>query len=139
MTSTINMQDMRYLNLFGKITRIDTRFYFLYNGILFFCVPKNLVSKAVGEEGRNIRTISNILGKRIKVIPVPLGILHIRPFIEAIVSPVTFKSLDINGNEVILTAGNTQNKAALIGRNKARFFEMQKIVKEFFGKEFKII
>lgn len=130
---------MRYLNLFGKITRIDTRFYFIYNGTIFFCVPKDLISKAIGEEGRNVREMHNIIGKRIKIIPVPLGILHIKPFIETIVSPVTFKNVEVKGNEVILTAGNTQNKAALIGRNKVRLFEMQKIIHDFFGKEFRII
>lgn len=138
MTSTINMQDMRYLNLFGKITRIDTRFYFIYNGVIFFCVPKPLISKAIGEEGRNVRTMHDILGKKIRIIPVPQGEFHIKPFIETIVAPVAFKDIEVRGNEVILTAGNTQNKAALIGRNKARLFEMQKIIKEFFGKEFRI-
>ena len=139
MTSTINMQDMRYLNLFGKITRIDTRFYFVYNGIVFFCVPKELISKAIGEEGRNVRTLHNIIGKKIKIIPVPLGIQHIKPFIDIIVSPVTFKNVEVKGNELILTAGNTQNRAALIGRNKVRLSEMQKIIHDFFGKEFRII
>ncbi|HTY43817.1 MAG TPA: hypothetical protein VMC80_01090 [Patescibacteria group bacterium] len=138
MASTINMQDMRYLNLFEKITKIGTRFYFVYNGTIFFCVPKHLISKAVGEEGRNVRTMNNILRKRIRIIPMPIGIQHIRPFIETIVSPVTFKDVEVKDSEVILNAGNTQNKAALMGRNKVRLSEMQKIIHDFFGKEFRI-
>lgn len=131
------MQDIRYLNLFGKITKIRTRFCFKYNETMFFCVPKNLLSKCIGENGRNVRQISEILRKKIKIIPIPLGIQHIKQFIEIIVSPVTFKGLEIKGNEIILTAGS-QSKAALIGRNKRRFLEMQKIIKSFFGKEFRI-
>jgi hypothetical protein len=38
-----------------------------------------------------------------------------------------------------LTAGNTQNKAALIGRDKRRLLEMQKIIKDFFSRDFRII
>jgi len=132
------MQDMRYLNLFGKITRVNTRFCFKYNENIVFCVPRIFISKAVGERGKNIKQISMILRKRIKVVPKPRGIRDIKSFIEAIVKPVTFKDLEIKNNEIILTAGN-QSKAALIGRNKRRLLEMQKIVKDFFGKEFRII
>jgi len=137
-TGTINMQDMRYLNLFGRITGISTRHVIKYNEMIIFCVPKMLISKAIGEGGRNIRKISEILGRRIKVIPMPKELSHARYFIEAIVSPVKFRDLEIKDNEMILTAGKT-SKAALIGREKRRLIEMQKIIKDFFGKEFKII
>jgi transcription antitermination factor NusA-like protein len=138
MIKTINMQDMRYLNLFGKITRVSTRFCFKYNEMIMFCVPKPLISKAIGEGGKNIRQISEIIRKRIRIIPYPRGIQDARIFIGAIIKPVLFKDLEIKDNEIIVTAGN-QNKAALIGRNKRRFLEMQKIIKDFFGKEFRIV
>lgn len=139
MTNTINMQDMRYMNLFGQITRIDTRFCFIYNDTIFFCVPKHLLSKAIGEGGKNVRTMHNILGKRVKVIPMPVGIQHVRPFIETIVTPITFKGVDIVNDEIVLTAGTTQSKAMLLGREKRRLLEMQQIIKNFFGKEFRIV
>jgi len=138
MVSTINMQDMRYLNLFRRITKIHTRFCFKYNEAIIFCVPQRLVSKAVGEEGKNVKQISRILRKRIKIVPSPKGIQDAKKFIEAVISPTTFKDLEIKDNELIIIAGS-QNKAALIGRNKRRFLEMQRIVKDFFKKEFKIV
>jgi len=138
LAGTINMQDMRYLNLFRRLSGISTRHVLQYNQMIIFCVPKNLVSKAIGENGRNIKKMSEILGKRIKVIPIPKGAEHAKPFIEAIVSPVKFRDLEIKDNEMILNAGK-QSKAALIGRDKRRLIEMQKIVKDFFGKEFRII
>ncbi|MCK5043834.1 hypothetical protein KAR52_02430 [Candidatus Pacearchaeota archaeon] len=134
----IDMRYMRYLNLFGKITRVDTRFCFEYNQFIVFCVPQQLISKAVGIGGKNIKQMSGILNKKIKVVPLPLGIQDAEKFIKAIVNPVTFKDLKISDNEIVLTAG-TQNKAALIGRNKRRFLEMQGIIKNYFGKTFKII
>ncbi len=138
MAGTINMQDLRHLNLFNRITRVSTRHVIQYNDIIIFCVPRSLIPMAIGEKGRNIRQISEILGKKIKVIPIPQGIQHARHFIEAIVSPVTFRNLEIRDNEIILTAGKN-SKAALLGRDKRRLIEMQRIVKDFFGKEFKII
>jgi len=138
MAGTINMQDMRYLNLFRRITGISTRHVLRYNEMILFCVPKEMISRAIGPEARNIKRMSEILGRRIKVIPLPLGIQHARPFIQAIVAPVEFKDLEIKDNEMILNAGS-MSKAALLGRNKRRLLEMQKIIKDFFGKEFKII
>lgn len=138
MVNTISMQDMRYLNLFGKKTRVSTRFCFEYNNTIFFCVPKVFVSRAVGEGGKNIREISMIIKKKVKVIPMPRGIEDVQRFISLIVSPVEFKDLEISGDEVVLTAGS-QSKAALLGRNKRRLIEMQKIVQSFFGKEFRIV
>tara|TARA_Y100000310_G_scaffold255681_1_gene263204 strand:- start:2707 stop:3120 length:414 start_codon:yes stop_codon:yes gene_type:complete len=137
MAKTISMQDMRYLNLFGKITQISTRFCFFYNNSIIFCVPESLVSKAIGQNGRNIKKMNEILGKRIKVIPKPNSI-YVRKFIEDVVSPITFKDLEVAENEIILTAGS-QSKAALIGRNKRRLFELQKISKDYFGKELRIV
>ena len=138
MAGTINMQDMRYLNLFRRITGISTRHVLKYNEMIVFCVPKIMISKALGKDAKNIKRIHEILGKRIKVIPIPKGIEHAKQFIEAIVSPVEFKELEVKDNEIILTAGN-RSKAALLGRNKRRLHEMQQIIKDFFGKEFRII
>jgi NusA-like KH domain protein len=138
MVKTIDMQDMRYLNLFAKITRVNTPFCFKYNEAIIFCVPRKLISKAVGENGKNVKQINQILRRRIKIIPNPQGIEDAKEFITAIVSPVIFKELNVKNDDIILTAGS-QSKAALIGRNKRRFLEMQKIIKSFFDKEFKIV
>ena len=129
---------MRYLNLFGKITGVDTRYCFKYNSYIVFSIPRHFVSKAIGEGGRNVREMNRILGRKIKIIPHPEKKEDMGDFIAGIITPVTFKNLEIKNNEIILTAGN-QNKAALIGRNKARILEMQKIIKDFFGMEFRIV
>jgi NusA-like KH domain protein len=138
MVNTIDMQNLQYLNLFGKVTKVDTRFCFMYNNVLVFCVPRHLVSKAVGKQGSNVKRMSELLRKKIKIIAVPEDVRNAREFIQHIVSPVEFKDLEIKDDEIILTAG-MQSKAALLGRNKRRLIEMQKIVKSFFERDFKII
>ena len=79
-----------------------------------------------------------LLRKRVKIISQPRGIADAKQFIESIISPVTFKGLEVTDNELIVDAGGMQNKAALIGRNKRRLLEMQKIIKNYFGKELRI-
>lgn len=138
LSGTIGMQDIRHLNLFRKVTGISTRHVFNYNNMLVFCVPKMFLYQAIGKDAGNLKQISKITGKRIKVIPVPKGEHHAKDFIRAIVSPVEFNDIEIKDNEIILTAGS-RNKAALLGRDKRRLHEMQLIIKNFFGKEFKIV
>ena len=82
--------------------------------------------------------MSQILRKKIKIIEEPKDIENIKKFISDIVDPVTFKDVEVSGDEVILTAGS-QSKAALLGRNKRRLKEMQKIVEDYFNKEFRIV
>lgn len=132
------MQDMRYLNLFAKTTGVSTRFCFRYNDFIIFSVPKELVSKAIGESGKNVKRLNEILGRKIKVVFAPHGFQDAREFMEDVISPVGFKDFEMNPKEIIITAGS-QNKAALIGRNKRRLYELQKIAKDFFGRELRVV
>ena len=132
------MQDMRHLNLFSRITKIHTRFYFKYNETLMFCVPKFKIPQALGKDNENLRRMSTILKKRIRVLPKPRGVEDAKSFIQAIVSPATFKEIEVTNKEIIITAGSVQNKATLLGRNKKRLEEMKGIVRDFFGLEYRV-
>jgi transcription antitermination factor NusA-like protein len=138
MTNTIEMEDLMHLKLFESVTKISTRHTFIYNNTLFFCVPKKDLSKAIGKEAANVKKINFIAKKRVRILALPTEERDIKKFVESIVSPIEFSELEIKPNEVILTAGN-QSKAALLGREKRRLKEMEKIVKDYFKKSFKII
>jgi len=138
MVNVLDMKDIRYINLFGQVTRISTRHCFMYNEVIIFAVPKHLVSKAIGEGGKNVKRINMVTKKRVKIIPMPLGIQHAEEFIRAIVSPVSFNELEITDDEIVITAGN-QNKAALLGRNKRRLLELQEIVRNYFKRDLRIV
>lgn len=133
------MQDMRHLNLFEKITGVSTRFCFNYGDSMVFLVPHPMISKAIGENGRNIKRVSEILGRKIKVVPSPNGIYDAKKFIENIVSPTAFRGIDIGENEIVVASAGTQSKAALMGRDKKRLHELQKMSKDLFGKELRVI
>jgi len=138
MTNTLEMKDLLNLKLFEKITNIPTTYTFNYNNVIFFCVPRAQISQAIGRDASNVRRISAIAKKRIKILAIPDGEQDIKKFVEGIVSPITFTDLIIKDDEVILNAG-PQNKASLLGRNKKRLEEMQKIISNYFNKGFKII
>ena len=139
MVNTINMQDMRHLNLFEKITRVRTRFCFPYNEMVVFCVPKSKLAMSLGSQGSNLRRISEIIKKRIRILPMPRGPIDARYFIQSLISPATFKDMDVTDKEIIITAGGVQNKATLLGRNKKRLEEMKSIVKNFFNLDYRVV
>jgi len=138
MGKTINMQVMRYINLFSKISKVSPKHCFVYNSMIIFIVPKNQIQKAIGKNSENLKKTSEIIKRKIKVVGNPEGISDAERFIQTIISPIEFKGIEIDGNTLIINAGQ-QSKAMLIGRNKARLEEMKKIIKDYFGKELKIV
>jgi transcription antitermination factor NusA-like protein len=137
--ATINMQTMRYINMLDRVSRVKTTKCFNYNGAIVFAVSKHFVSQAIGPNANNIKVIQDNLGKRVKIIKEPQGVDGAKEFIEEIVSPVKFKSLEVKDSELIVTAGNMQNKASLLGRNKKRYEELSLIIKDTFSLDLKII
>lgn len=138
MVKTISMQDMRHLNLFNKVTKLRTDSCFSYNDTLMYCVPKSKVQQALGKSNENLRKISEIVKKRVRIIPMPRGEEDIESFVKAVIAPVQFNSIEVKEDEVVVNAG-AQSKAALLGRNKRRLLEMQKIISDFFKKNYRVI
>src|SRR3989338_3768635 len=136
--ATIDMQMMRYINLLDKASRVKTRKCFLYNNVIIFAVPRAFMSQAIGPDAANIRFIQDQIGKRIRIVEEARGIEDVERFVGTIVSPVTFKGLELKEGIFILTAG-PQSKAALIGRNRRREDELRQIVRDTFGYDLKII
>ena len=135
----INMQTMRYINLLDRESRVKTSKCFVYNNTIYFAVPPEKISKAIGPNANNIRRLQEQIGKKIRIIKKVGNKEDAGKFVQEIVAPVRFKSVDINDNVVIITAGSNQSKASLIGRDKRRLLELSKILKDLFDFDLKII
>ena len=70
-TKTFDMQFIRYINLFGRITRVEAKHCFSYNNMLVFAVPQFAIERAIGRDNSNLKKLSNILGKRVRVVSEP--------------------------------------------------------------------
>lgn len=132
MVKVLDMQFIRYANLFSKVTQMATNHCFEYNHTIIFVVPRNLVMKAIGPNNMNLRKLSDVIGKKVKVIAAPKGIEDLNGFVSIITYPVKFKSIDIKDREAVINA-NIQSKASLIGKEKARLSEMENILGQYFG------
>jgi transcription antitermination factor NusA-like protein len=133
MAGVIDMQLMRYINLFSRTTKVQTTKVFVYNNQIVFAVPKAKVSAAIGKGASNIKRMNDILRKKIKIVAMPAidsdeGIVK---FLADVVAPVEFVRADIKNGSVVITAGR-ESKAALIGRNRTREKELGEVLKNFF-------
>jgi len=133
MAGTIDMQLMRYINLFARTTRVQTTKVFVYNNQIVFAVPRDKVSLAIGREACNIKKMSEILRKRIRVVAMPAvdSDEGIGKFVEAVVAPIEFNKIEVKNDSVVVTAGR-QSKAALIGRGRQREKELAEVLRNFF-------
>ena len=130
------MQFIRYINLFGRVTRVTAKHCFLYNNTLLFIVAKNQIEQSIGKDNSNLRKLSEILGKRIRVIAEPHSMKDLKNFVSVLVSPIKFDSLEIvktaSGDEEVLIKADLQGRSMLIGRNKARLDELKQIIEQYF-------
>lgn len=141
MAGIIDMQLMRYINLFSRVSNVSTTHCFVYNGVIVFAVPDFKVSMAIGRDAVNVRKLREILGKKVRVVAMPSEVTQeqIGKFIADVINPVEFTKIDLNQDSLIINAGR-QNKAALIGRNRMRERELSEILKNYFHiNNFKIV
>jgi len=127
----LDITSIQYLNLFERITGIKTSNCFSYNNALVFAVDPQFFSRAIGENGQNVKRLSLILKKRIKIVTLPSTINDAERFVKAVVYPVEFRRINILGDEMTIVAGS-QSKAALIGRESRRLIELKNILENFF-------
>lgn len=132
MMKILDMQFIRYANIFYRITGIRCNHCFSYNNTILFAVPRHFVMKAIGKDNINLERLSRIIGKKIKIVAIPNGEDDIENFVSIIVKPARFRAIKVNGEEIIISA-DLQNKASLIGKNKSRLIEMENILKQYFG------
>ena len=134
MAGVIDMKMMRYINLFSKISHVDTTNCFIYNGQIIFAVPKAQVSMALGRDASNVRRMREIIGKKIKIVAMPEkeNRDELAGFIGDVINPTEFNKIEIKEGSVVITAGR-QNKASLIGRDRTREKELFGILKDHFG------
>ncbi len=132
MVKVLDMQFIRYANIFYNVTKIRTNHCFQYNNTLIFAVPRNLIMRAIGPNNSNLTKLSNVLGKKIKIVAIPNGKEDMERFVSTITRPVRFKTIEVRDGEAVITA-NMQSKASLIGKNKARLDEMENILGQYFG------
>ncbi|MAE49472.1 hypothetical protein CMI48_01455 [Candidatus Pacearchaeota archaeon] len=136
--AVLTMQTMRYINVLDQATKVKTSKCFVHNNTVFFAVPKSMVAKAIGPGAKHVKAIQVKLGRKVKIIE-EAAENGVSKFVSSIVAPVEFTSAEIKDGELVIKAGNMQNKAGLLGRHKKRLEELKEIVRGVFRVDLKVI
>ena len=92
------MQLMRYINLFAKASGVQTTECFVYNNAIYFAVPDFMMSKALGRDAINVKRISEVLSRKIRIVPLNN---------KADLDYTSTGALTLNGGTIADLAGNT--------------------------------
>lgn len=131
----LDIETIGYANTFENLTRVGVKDCFLdKNNNLVFIVDFGKAGMAIGKDGSNIKRLSNMLKKRIRVIefnsdPVKFAANAIHPLKGEIRQ---------EDKIIIIKADSMQDKAKLIGRNKQNLNALQELVNKYFDYEVKI-
>lgn len=121
-------QDIQYINIFEKVTKVRPSDCFAYGFYLVFTVPNSELSKAIGQGGINAKRLRNVLNKKIKIISYTGDK---EEFIKDILAPIKFKELKLDEKTLSIKAG-PQSKALIIGKNSTRLKELKNILERYF-------
>lgn len=128
----LNINLIRYLNILEEISKVRAINCFTLNNTLFFVVKKKDMKKAIGRNGNNVRKVSNIIKKRIRVLSNPTNEEEKVVFIEKMLEPLSIEKITLKGEEVFIKAG-LQERSIIIGRNRKGEKEMIDVLNQLFG------
>lgn len=133
----IDAKIIGFINTFERVTRTNIKTAFLdKNNQLVFIVNEGKAGKAIGKGGSNIKKLSHLLKKRIKVVEFNQDI---KEFIKSYINPLKAEKIEIEDKTVKIKAKSRQTKALLIGKNQQNIQELNKLTKKFFDCEVKVI
>ncbi|MFH0831537.1 MAG: hypothetical protein V1886_01575 [archaeon] len=132
MTRTLEMQFIQYMNFFERAIGLRAKHCFSYNSTIFFVVSPALVPRALGNGAENLKRLSIMLRRKIRIIAAPSSANDAKEFISRLVYPLEINGFTIEGKEGCILAPR-QSRAMIIGRNKTKLVELEGVLKEYFG------
>ena len=125
-----------YITTFENITKTNVKDCFINkNCQVVFVVKEGQGSRAVGKKAVILRKLERLFNKRIRIVefnPNP------EEFAKNFIYPLKSPEIKLIENELIIKTNSVQLKGLLLGRNKANFQELQKVIKKYFNIEVKI-
>jgi N utilization substance protein A len=131
-----DLDTIRIITLFESVTRTNVKDCFSLNETLVFIVKEGQVSKAVGKGGVNVKKISNMLNKRIKIVEHKSEPVK---FIKGFISPIVAEEITVEDGIMTIKVTSTKDKGLLIGRDRKNLNVLNDLVSKYFElKEVKI-
>ncbi len=98
------------------------------NGILVFIINQGEIAKAIGKKGTNIKRLSMLLKKKVKLIEFNENVLE---FVKNCIQPLQ-ASVSQEDDKIVLESPDTTIKAKLIGRDRQNLNALKELVNRHF-------
>lgn len=135
----MNKLDIKTIGLittFEKITRSHVKTVFTdKNNQVVFIVQEGEAGKAIGKSGVNIKRLSALMKKKVKVIEFNPDV---KEFIKNCIAPLQVDAIKVEEKKVILQSTSRQTRAQIIGRDKTNLKELNQLVKKYFDDEISV-
>lgn len=129
MTISFDTEILQYMNLFNQITKLTPKDCFKSNNNLVFIVKQGDIGKAIGKKGVNVKKLSSIIKKSVKIIEFNDDVCK---FIANLILPIKAKEIQREDNKVIIIANNNYEKGQIFGREKSNLKEILSTISKFF-------
>jgi len=119
---------MKYMSLFSSITRASVKDVINADKLIFI-VDGGQMAKAIGKHGANVKRMSNMLKRDLKIVefnPDPVA------FIKNFIAPIKPTEISNEDGVITITGKTTSEKGILIGRNAANLNKLKEIVDRYF-------
>ncbi len=133
----IDLESIRLMNLFEKITRTHVKDIFKYKGRLTFLVAEGELRKALGKNKTNLIKIESLLNQKIRIVSFSNDKLR---FIINLFHPLKVLEIREEDGVVIVKGPDAKTKGLMIGARAKNLRETEEIVRKYFDcKEIKVV
>jgi NusA-like KH domain protein len=127
-----NLQQIQYVNLFEKKTKTHVKDCFFYQDRLVFIVMPGQASKAVGKLGTNVKYLSNLTKKKIKIVEFSDNPVE---FIKSFIAPIEPAEITLENKIITIKPKTVKDKGHLIGRDSKNIKAIKEITKKYYDIE----
>ena len=124
-----DLQLMKYISLFEKISNAKIKDLFERKGQLYCVVKKEEMNKIIGPKGKTIQKIQNMIKKKVKVIGYTDDV---KEFVKGLLYPFTVENIENKDGVIEISCNDTKTKGLLIGRERQNLSELKQIVSRYF-------
>lgn len=125
-----------YINLFENVTRARVKDCYQGHESLIFIVYEGEAGKAIGKQGENIKRLTGLMKKRIKVVEFNSDPLR---FVSNMILPFKAEVRFEDEKTVIIQGHGAKFKQAVLGPERKNLKELQTIVSNYFSVELKVM
>ena len=125
----LNRDLIQYIGLFEKITRTRVKNCFFQGECLVFVVELGQKSKAIGKSAVNVKKISNLINKRVKIVEHNSDPVK---FINGYIYPIEAETVKNDNGGIEIKVKSMKDKGLLIGRNGKNLDDLKSVVDYYF-------